>query len=257
MFMTMRFIAIFIIAIGWCTGSAAGPAGDPYAWLLAKTGVLRVLSELPADVLSAANRNASRCGNPKVEAVFSTKDLSRVVVSGLRKNPAVSLDEVRALVDWYTTFTGRKVRKLERRVVDEDALRLHIPDDDRLVEVIQIYRNTNTASFVADVAAEIEYAGWRISNCVQTAASSGDLKNLRRETMRGQLIRGEAKTIRQLFERDILLEMEYVLTGLSDKEHTEYLNITKRYSKLYFAMINSLIDSIKLQSGQINVSALP
>ena len=251
----MRYLFLFLLAsLGGCSASAADTQTDTYTLLLSKTGVLKVLKALPADIQRAANQNAARCGNPSVDVTLSSTDFSDSVRSSLRQRATPV--EVQSLVTWYTTFTGRKVRRLERQEVDAGRMQQHTADEERMPLVRKIYQHTNTAGFVADIAVEIEYAGWRLSHCVQKAASSGDIKALQMESTRGQLIRGEAQTLRTLFEADILREMEYVLSALDKTEQAEYADVAGKHAALYTAVIDSMIDAIRTQSEQIMISAV-
>lgn len=250
----MRALVFFMIFAGWTTTTSAAPSSDPFLRLLEKTGLTRMLQDFPTEIQLAANRHAKRCNAVASEQVPAAADLADNLMSSLRQQTSVG--EVKQLVDWYVSATGRKIRKLERREIDENLLQQHIADSKRLEQVRKIYHNTDTGRFIANVAVEIEYAGWRLSGCMQSAASSGDLKRLKQETVRAQVIRGEAATLIALFEEDTIRSMEFAFLELTDEQVNEYLQATIKHKALFAILIDSLLKSIDFEAKQIKLSAI-
>ena len=165
------------------------------------------------------------------------------------------IDEVNQLVDWYISSTGRRIRELESNEIDEEPLLQHTADPWRLAQVRQIYHNTQTDRFIANVAVEIEHAGWRLSGCMQRAASTGDLKSLQTESVLANVIRSEAATLIAMFEADTIRTMEYAFLSLTDQQLTEYLHTTHKHQALFSALIDSLIIAIESEANHINISS--
>lgn len=214
-----------------------------------------MIAEFPAEIRLTANRHADRCGSIAGRSMPTSDALMQAVISRLRQHSDKS--DVKQLVDWFTSTTGRQVRKLERQQFDERELSSHTADRDRLQQIRKIYHNTDTGRFIANVAVEIEYAGWRLSGCMQSAASSGDLKRLEFETTRAQLIKGEAETLLSIFEEDTIHSMEFAFSSLTDEQLVEYHHITEKHTALFSLLIDSLLDAIDKQSKQITVSSIP
>ncbi len=249
----MRHLVLSLILAGWTATTTA--ASDPYLRLLEKTNLAGMFEEFPAEMLVAANRHAKRCATTAAKRAPTAADLTHAVTFRLRQNTSSS--EVKQLVDWYVSSTGRKVRKLERAPIDEKLLAQHQADPQRLAQIRQIYHHTATGRFIANVAVEIEYAGWRLSGCMQSAASSGDLKRLKAETVRAQVIKGEAQTLLDLFTDDTVRSMEFALSSLSDAELTEYANTVEHHASTFSLLIDTLLAAIESETRLIKVSALP
>lgn len=249
----MRVLVLSLILAGWTATTAA--ANDPYQRLLEKTNLTGMLEEFPADILVAANRHARRCGSTAAKYAPTAADLTHAVTYRLRQN--FTTEDVQKLVDWYVSATGRKVRMLERASIDEKAFAQHKANAQRLAQIRQIYHNTATGKFIANVAVEIEYAGWRLSGCMQSAANSGDLKRLQAETVRAQVIKGEAETLLALFEEDTVRSMEFAMTSLSDAELNQYARTIENHSHVFKQLIDSLLNAIESETRLIKVSALP
>jgi hypothetical protein len=250
----MRALVLILIFAGWSSTISATPASTPYDRLLEKTGLSKMLEELPTEIRTAATRHAKRCESTPAALVPSSTAMANALTERLKQETGI--EEVRQLVNWYISSTGRRIRKLERLEIDEKLLLQHTPDPQRLKQVRQIYHNTDTGRFIANVAVEIEYAGWRLSGCMQHAASAGDLKKLQAESVRAEVIRNEAATLIALFEEDTIRTMEFAFSSLTNQQLTEYLQTTDTHAPLFSALIDSLINTIESEARQIRLTSI-
>ena len=252
----MRLILLLTaVMAACCTGALAANSQRAYSSLIEQVGIDQFLLVAPADITRASQRHASRCGSSAVKNTLTDKSLLNAMVTRLQWQH--SSDEVQQLVSWYKSAAGRKTKQLEAQVIDEQIVAQHVPVAERLKDIKRIYHNTANGKLIPQVAVEIEYSGWLLSGCLEKAEASGDIKRVHKEMTRAHEIRQEAVELEALFEQYTLQSLSYLLTPLSNRELSQYADVTEHNANLYGALVNSLVGVIRAESKQNTVSSLP
>ncbi len=232
--------------------SAAG-AAETYAKFVQQAGISAMLRQFPADIVKAADRHASRCDSTANLRTPDAGRLHNVVIGNLQQKTPEAL--ARNLVDWYESPVGRKVLELERFRIDEAELKEFTVAADRVERIQQIYNNTVTGKGIASIAVELDYAGWSVSGCKQKAESSGDVEQMQKEMIHGQVIKQKSVKLESILRDDMLQPMAFLFSSLSDKELTEYAEITQQHVGIYSELQQSILDAIAHEAKEIKVSA--
>jgi hypothetical protein len=163
---------------------------------------------------------------------------------------------VRGLADWYESPVGRKVLSLAQLDIDEAKLQRFEVAKKRKALIRRIYDNTVTGQGIAGIAIELEYAGWELSGCRQSAELSGDVKAMNEEMVLGQEIKKKSGKLESLLQEDMLRTLAYQLSSLSEPELKEYAEITEEYAGVYAELQQSIIDAIQSETKEVIVSSL-
>lgn len=208
------------------------------------SGVASMLRQFPDDVLSAAERHASRCDSSTDAQPLDVDRLHQLVVSGLQKK--VPAPVVRNLVDWYQSPTGRKVLELENQLIDDDGFEQFSTDVGRAGRIIKIYNNTVTGRGIATIAVELDYAGWTLSGCKRKAENEEDAGKISEETNHGEGIKKKLTKLESVLRADMLDSLAYQFSSLSESELTEYANAIARHADLFTELQQSIAEAIEL-----------
>lgn len=218
------------------------------------SGTSSMLQQFPADILSATERHATRCGSSASTRQPDAARLYQVVIDRLQQKTPEPV--ARNLVDWYESPTGRKVLKLEKQQIDDDAFQQFSVQESRADRVQQIYDNTVTGRGIAKIAVELDYAGWSLSGCKQQAESSGDLQKMNQEMVHGQGIKKKMSKLEAILREDMLDSLAYQFSSLSERELSEYADIIVAYSGVYSELEQSIIDAIGVETKIETLSSL-
>lgn len=222
--------------------------------LVQASGISSMLAQLPADILSAAGRHASRCDSSVSTQQLDAAHLYKVVISRLQQKTPEPV--ARNLVDWYKSPTGREVLKLEKQQIDDAVFQQFSIDVGRSDRIKQIYNNTVTGRGIASIAIELDYAGWLLSGCRQKAESSGDVRKMNQEMVHGQGIKKKVAKLESILREEMLHSLAYQFSSLSEGELTEYAEVITEHAGVYSELEQSIVDAIELETKVNTVSAL-
>ena len=218
------------------------------------SGTSSLLQQFPTDISIAAERHAERCES---SASTALPDAARLYDAVVGKFQLETPDPIaRNLVEWYESSTGRKVLELEKQQIDDAELQQFSMDDDRADRISKIYEHTVTGKGIANIAVELDYAGWLLSGCKQQAENTRDIKKMNQEILHGQGIKKKLVKLEAILREDMLQSLAYQLSSLTERELTEYADIITTHAGVYSAMEQSIVHAVELEINADSPSSL-